>query len=175
MSHGETPMKLSIMYVERSHAPRVAVLLFPIFAWACGCSPANGPVIATEVAKEPPAAVAPVVLPKAAAACPTAPPDADAQARLDAIATCFHAAVLALNRQPKAGETLSDFFSAAAMSSATALTLADGAVVSFEITGQEHDDYEDGHSEYTTTYRFSAAGHPETAQTTIVLSMGGGL
>jgi hypothetical protein len=71
------------------------------------------------------------------------------------------------------GESLSAFLGFANLPGTPALALSDGAAISAEVVGREHDDFDDGRSDLVTTYRFSALGPPETAETTLVLSVGG--
>jgi hypothetical protein len=109
-----------------------------------------------------------------AGACRGASPEGGVQAQLEAVAACFHAAVLALGREPEEGEALAAFFGAAQLPGTPQLRIQDGAAIAFEVVAREHDDYDDGRSDFVTTYRFTAPGHAETAEITIVLSMGGG-
>lgn len=105
--------------------------------------------------------------------CHAAAPNGGVQAKLDAVAACFHKAVLVLNRQPNKGETLAEFFSASSLIGTLALQLPDGSI-SVEAVETEEDLYVDGHSEFITRYRFTAPGHEEMAEISIVRSMGGG-
>ncbi len=98
---------------------------------------------------------------------------ATVQDRLETIARCFHAAVVALSREPSPAESLAEFLGAAGLAEPGDVTLGDGALVSWEVVRREHDSYEGGGTSLATTYRFSAPGHPESAQTTVVLSIGG--
>jgi hypothetical protein len=98
-------------------------------------------------------------------------PGASVQDRLDRIARCFHDAVVALQREPAQGESLAAFLGAARVAEPRDLSLADGAVVAFEVVRREHDSYEGGRTDLVTTYRFAARGHPETAETAVVASI----
>ena len=100
-------------------------------------------------------------------------PGATVQDRLEDIAGCFHAAVVALSREPAAAESLAAFLGATGLAGPADVTLGDGALVSWEVVGREHDSYEGGGMGLATTYRFSAPGHPESARITVVLSVGG--
>jgi len=112
--------------------------------------------------------------PSTAGNCSAAPTGGSVQAHLQAVAACFHAAVLALNREPSQGESLSAFLGSAGLPGTPNLTLPDGATVAFSVVERSHDDLDDGSASFYTTYRFTAPGHAETAETTIVLTVGGG-
>lgn len=95
------------------------------------------------------------------------------QDRLTAAARCFHDAVTALQREPASGETLAAFLGAAGLADQADLAFADGAIIIWQVVGRDHDDLEGGGATFTTTYRFGAPGHPETAETTVSLEIDG--
>jgi hypothetical protein len=113
------------------------------------------------------------------------------QDELDNIARCFHDSVSLLQRQPEQGESLSDFLAAGEKARAasqqepddgfaglrrnatwTAMVVGADAVVRFGRDAASHDDYADGHSTWSWTYRFTAEGRSESAETVIGLSVG---
>jgi len=105
--------------------------------------------------------------------CDAVAEGASTQEHLEAVAACFHAAVVAMNREPRDGETLEAFMSSARLPGTPSLALSDGSAVTFEVTDQWHDDLEGGGATFGTTYRFSAPGHPESAATSVQLIIDG--
>jgi hypothetical protein len=159
-----------VSHIARRISARVVWCSLAVLSISCAAAPSNptpSPRQETTLPKAAPRVEA------APAACPLPSPGSDVQATLDAVASCFHAAVLLLNREPAKDEPLADFLDTARSPAAAVLTLPDGVAVSYAIVEQQHDDYDDGRSDFVTTYRFSAPGHPETADTTIVLTVGG--
>lgn len=124
--------------------------------------------------------------------CARVEPPLGVQAELDVVASCFHTAVVVLETEPEARETLAAFLVRARGALETcarevppglsrlaadpenaALRLLNGAEVSFAAEPPSHDDLSGGVTEIHTTYRFSATGVPETSRTTVTLSIGG--
>jgi hypothetical protein len=125
----------------------------------------------------------------AAPARPATPPPADAARALSTVARCFHRSVSILQAEPASGEILTAFL-ARARQRATGGTddacfrdlwhdatgrvaVGPGAPVSFERRAAGHSSYDDGHSELTIPYRFTAPGVSAPAETTIILALGG--
>jgi hypothetical protein len=113
------------------------------------------------------------------------------QDELDNVARCFHDSVSLLQREPAEGESLSDFLAAGGKARAasrsnavggfarlrrnaagSAVVVGPDAIVRFVKDAESHDDSADGRSTWSWTYRFTADGRSESAETIIVLSVG---
>jgi hypothetical protein len=148
---------------------KTAVLVFVMTAVACGGTSSYEP----QTPERHPGPESTSLASTAPERCNAVLENASPQAHLDAIATCFHAAILSLNREPDEGETLEEFMTAAELPGAPPLVLDDGVVVEIEVVDRWHDDLVGGGATFGTTYRFSAPGHQETAERSIVLTIGG--